>query len=129
MAKSIEPKRLNPMVCIRLLLTGDSDLSLERGKVEEILFNWNTWRLIARAGHLGLQLVSAAVRLAAVRWVDSHIWLLERNLPWINQADGDRQHEHLMPQHLAAQMAVALKPYAGHFQFDQSTKKKLHQLE
>lgn len=87
-------------------------LVLERGKVEETLFDWRTWRLVAEAGRLALQLLSSSVRQSAVRWIDSHLWLLERSLPWINQADCD-QHDELTAHHLAAQMSVSLKPYAG----------------
>lgn len=92
--------------------SGQQSLLLERGKVEETLFDWPTWRLVAQAGRLALQLLSSAVRQSAIRWLDSHLWLLERSLPWINQADCDQEDE-LTAQHLAAQMAVSLKPYAG----------------
>ena len=85
---------------------------VEREKFEETLFDWRTWKLAAQAGQLGLNLISAAVQQSAIRWIDSHLWLLERSLPWINQADCNEEGS-LAFQHLAAQLTVALKPYAG----------------
>ncbi len=65
---------------------------------------------------MGLSLISAAVQQSATRWVDSHLWLLERSLPWINQADYSNDFSVISSQQLAAQLTVALKPYAGiHF--------------
>jgi hypothetical protein len=63
---------------------------------------------------MGLSLISAAVQQSATRWVDSHLWLLERSLPWINQADYVANDLSVISsQQLAAQLTVALKPYAG----------------
>jgi hypothetical protein len=62
---------------------------------------------------MGLSLISAAVQQSATRWVDSHLWLLERSLPWINQADYANDFSVISSQQLAAQLTVALKPYAG----------------
>lgn len=87
--------------------------TLERDKFEETLFDWRTWKLAAQAGQLGLNLISAAVQHSSTRWIDSHLWLLERSLSWINQADCNEEGGALAFQHLAAQLAVALKPYAG----------------
>lgn len=63
---------------------------------------------------MGLSLISAAVQQSATRWVDSHLWLLERSLPWINQADYVANDLSVISsQQLAAQLTLALKPYAG----------------
>lgn len=70
------------------------------------LFDWKAWRVSTQAGPLAFQLWSAMVRRAASITMDSQLWLLEHNLPWIERAD-------VGIQHLAAQLAVALKPFAG----------------
>lgn len=91
----------------------ETSFYLERDKFEETLFDWRTWRLAGKAGRLGLSLISAAVQQAAIRWVDSHLWLLERSLPWINQVDYCNDPNVISSQQLAAQLTVSLKPYAG----------------
>ena len=90
-------------------------LHLERDSFEKTIFDWSTWRLAAKAGRLGLSLISAAVQQSAARWVGSHLWLLERSLPWINQVDYSHHLGLISAQQLAAQLTVALKPYAGRF--------------
>lgn len=76
--------------------------------------------MAARAGRLGLSLISASVQQSSIRWIDSHLWLLERSLPWISQVDCNDCGV-IALQQLASQLIVALKPYAG-------TKRKLENL-
>ena len=66
------------------------------------------------------RLLWAAIRQATARWVDSQLWLVERNAAWINQAEpGDSTPLNAaaptagLVEHLAAQLVVALKPFAG----------------
>lgn len=94
-------------------------MPLERERVEETLFDWRTWRLAA-SEPAGLRLLWAAIRQATARWVDSQLWLVERNAAWINQAEpGDSTPLNAaaptagLVEHLAAQLVVALKPFAG----------------
>lgn len=79
---------------------------LEREGIMAALFDWRAWRLSCLAGSTALQLWFAVVRRAAPNWLDSQLWLLEHNLPWLEQTDAGAQH-------LAAQLSAALKPFAG----------------
>ena len=85
--------------------------------MEDTLFDWTTWQLAAEEA-TSLHLVWSSIRQAAARWVDSQLWLVERNLPWINQSEltagsNGETADSTLVQHLAAQLAVALKPFAG----------------
>lgn len=101
-------------------MPGDASAPLERERIEETLFDWRTWQLAAGSG-VGLHLLWAAVRHAAARWIDSQLWLVERNLPWIGQVEpadamikrGTSSPAAGLVEHLAAQLAVALRPFAG----------------
>ncbi|KZS13781.1 putative WD repeat-containing protein 18 [Daphnia magna] len=92
-------------------IVGETSIYLERDLFEETLFDWRTWRMAARAGRLGLSLISASVQQSSIRWIDSHLWLLERSLPWISQVDCNDCGV-IALQQLASQLIVALKPYA-----------------
>ncbi len=70
------------------------------------LFDWKAWNVSCQSGPLAIELWSAIIRRAASNFMDSQLWLLEHNLSWIERAD-------VGIQHVAAQLSVAIKPFAG----------------
>ena len=72
-----------------------------------IVFDWNIWKMLAQAGTFTF--VQTIIRRAAVSFIDSQVWIMERALDSIQ-----RSMAHLCnPQHLAAQLVAHLKPFAG----------------
>lgn len=79
---------------------------LKRERTMATLFDWKAWNLSCQSGPLAIELWSTIIRRAASNFMDSQLWLLEHNLSWIERAD-------VGIQHVAAQLSVAIKPFAG----------------